>query len=68
MAVPADEPADNSWVFALAVFLALRGEAPDAARTHLKEHLAKKLDAACKRLSDAPELLMRLRNAPTRSA
>ena len=50
------------------VFLALRGNAPDAARTHLKEHLAKKLDAACKRLSVAPELLMRLRDAPTRSA
>jgi hypothetical protein len=59
---------EDSWVFALAVFLALRGETPEAARTHLKEHLAKKLDAACKRLAIAPELLTRLRNSPTRGA
>ncbi|MBI3439359.1 MAG: hypothetical protein HY054_12065 [Proteobacteria bacterium] len=59
---------EDSWVFALAVFLALREEAPDEARRHLKQHLAKKLDDAWKRLLAAPDLLARLREAPVRSA
>jgi hypothetical protein len=59
---------EDSWVFALAVFLALRGEDPAEARRHLKEHLAKKLDGAWRRLSAAPELLDRLRGAPVRAA
>lgn len=57
---------EDAWVFALAVFLALRDEAPDEARKHLKPHLAKKLDAAVKRLAAEPEMLEPLRNAPHR--
>lgn len=57
---------EDSWVFALAVFLALRDESPDEARKALKPHLAKKLDAAVKRLAGEPEILTPLRNAPHR--
>jgi hypothetical protein len=48
---------EDGWVFALAVFLALHGEQAEVARKHLKPHLAKKLDAACRRLADDPEFL-----------
>ncbi len=52
---------EDGWMFALAVFLALRGEAPDEARRRLKPGLARKLDQALARLAAAPELLERLR-------
>jgi hypothetical protein len=52
---------EDGWMFALAVFLALREEAPDEARKHLKPHLAKKLDLALARLRAAPELIEGLR-------
>ena len=52
---------EDGWCFALAVFLALRGEAPDEARRHLKTHLAKRLDKALARLAQAPQLLETLR-------
>ena len=59
---------EDSWIFALAVFLALRGDEPGEARKHLKDHLAKKLDSAWKRLAAAPDLLQRLREAPVRAS
>jgi hypothetical protein len=52
---------EDGWMFSLAVFLELRGDAPDEARKHLKPHLAKKLDQARARLADAPHLLETLR-------
>jgi hypothetical protein len=52
---------EDGWIFALAVFLALRDETPDLVRQYLKPHLAKKLDQAWRRLADAPELIQRLR-------
>ncbi len=48
---------EDAWVFALAVFLALRAEDAGPARAALKPHLARKLDAACKRLADEPAFL-----------
>jgi hypothetical protein len=54
---------DDSWVFALAVFLQLRDETVDAAKPHLKPHLAQKLVKAQKRLSAEPALLEPLRAA-----
>lgn len=52
---------EDGWCFALAVFLALRGEEAETARKHLKPHLAKRLDRAMARLADAPELLAPLK-------
>ena len=52
---------EDGWIFALAVFLQLRDEAADAAKPHLKEHLAKKLDKAMQRLTGEPALLAALR-------
>lgn len=52
---------EDGWAFALAVFLTLRGEAPDAARACLKPRLQKKLDAALARLGREPTLLDELR-------
>lgn len=52
---------EDSWAFALAVFLALRNEAPDLVRPHLKPRLKKKLDQAWRRLTDAPDLIEKLR-------
>jgi hypothetical protein len=57
---------EDSWIFALAVFLALRGETADEARQHLKPHLAKRLDAAVKRVGAEPSWIETLRAAPHR--
>ncbi|MBS0297330.1 MAG: hypothetical protein JSR45_13555 [Proteobacteria bacterium] len=43
----------EDWVFALATFLALRDEAPDAARKFMKPELAAALPKAMKRLQSA---------------
>lgn len=54
---------EDGWIFALAVFLSLRGEAPDTAKTHLKEHLAKRLATALKHLGDNPVIMESVRAA-----
>jgi hypothetical protein len=51
---------EDSWAFALAVFMALRGEAPGEAQRHLKPRLACKLDGARKRLDGEPALIASL--------
>jgi hypothetical protein len=48
---------ERDWVFALAVFLALRGEETDLLRRHLKRHLYSDLNAATKYLARNPALL-----------
>ncbi|GAM99536.1 hypothetical protein U91I_03190 [alpha proteobacterium U9-1i] len=48
---------EDAWVFALAVFLGLRELDAAAPRAALKPHLARKLDAARKRLTDDPQFL-----------
>jgi hypothetical protein len=54
---------EDSWAFAIAVFLDLRGESETAAaRTHLKPGLVKKLELAQRRLADAPDLVAALRD------
>ncbi|WP_395647427.1 hypothetical protein [Terricaulis sp.] len=52
---------EDGWVFALAVFLSLREEAADAAKKHLKEHLAKRLDVALKHLAQNPAIMAAVR-------
>lgn len=37
---------ERNWIFALAIFLALKGESPEDARAHLKPYLQKDLRAA----------------------
>jgi hypothetical protein len=54
---------EEAWVFALAVFMALRGDNPAPARAALKPHLAKKLDAAIARLAREPAFLQDLANS-----
>lgn len=51
---------EDGWCFALAVFLALRGETSELAKRHLKPHLSRKLDRAIARLGAAPELIVQL--------
>lgn len=53
---------EDAWVFALAMFLSLREEAPAAARPHLKAHLGPKLDKAIKRLGADPSFLSELKS------
>lgn len=48
---------EDGWIFALALFLALRGEAGDTAKTHLKEHLSKRLVTAMKHLDANPAIM-----------
>jgi hypothetical protein len=48
---------EAQWTFALAAQLRATGTAPDAARTHLKPHLAKSLDAALKRIDETPDFM-----------
>lgn len=48
---------EDAWVFTLAVVLALRDEDDAPGRAALKPHLARKPEAARKRLADAPEFL-----------
>lgn len=48
---------ERDWVFALAVFLALRGEEAAVLRPHLKPHLSSDLKAAAKYLARNIELL-----------
>lgn len=52
---------EDGWIFALAVFLSLRGERPDTAKKHLKEHLAQRLDVALKHLSQNPAIMEAVR-------
>ncbi|MEJ0058921.1 MAG: hypothetical protein WDM79_04730 [Terricaulis sp.] len=51
---------EEAWVFALAIFLALRDEDSATARAHLNPHLAPKLDKAMKRLRSEREFLSAL--------
>lgn len=51
---------EDGWVFALAVFLRLRGEDAAPSRAKLKPHLAEKLDKALRRLDDDPAFLAAL--------
>lgn len=52
---------ERDWVFALAVFLALRGEEEDTLKTLLKPHLYADLLVAVRSLRKRPELLAELR-------
>lgn len=47
----------EQWAFALAVFLKLRGEAPDVARDRLGPVLKKMLERALRYLDNNPQLL-----------
>jgi len=48
---------ERDWVFALAVFLTLRGEETAVLRPHLKPHLYSDLKTAAKHLARNPDLL-----------
>jgi hypothetical protein len=48
---------EDSWVFAIAVFLKLKAEDPATAWAWLKPHLRKKLDKACAHLEANPDFV-----------
>lgn len=48
---------EDQWLFALAAQLRAVDGDPEAARAHLKPHLAKKLDAALRRIDETPNFL-----------
>lgn len=48
---------EAQWTFALAAHLRATGENADIARTHLKPHLGRQLDAALKRIDESPDFL-----------
>jgi hypothetical protein len=52
---------EREWVFALAVFLALKGMAATVAKPHLKSHLAGQLTRAEKYLQQNPSILERIK-------
>jgi hypothetical protein len=53
---------EREWVFALAVFLALKGLDASAAKPHLKDHLASQLKRTQKYLELNPQILERIRS------
>lgn len=52
---------EDGWLFALAVFMALRGDDPAIVRPHIKPRIAKRFDEACAYVARQPDMLAPLR-------